>query len=230
MDRLLLVLTLAVAPVLLFPLKFQFPLVAVTVPLLWLVRWPISGRLLPATPLNLPLAILGLSVLAGVFSTPDLYSSLNKIAGIVFGFLLFFALVEFLKNERRIRMAVVVFAGTGGLFALLSLTITRWKPFYDPDRKPGTSNVPSQVVDSGLSRRLQSEPDWRLSLSLLPGPDCDLDHKPAELRLWRPGAPQVLRSVLRRLRFGCCPRPSLESIEKRLDSACSSPSSSCPSR
>ena len=117
---------------LLFPLKFQFPLVAVTVPLLWLVRWPISGRLLPATPLNLPLAILGLSVLAGVFSTPDLYSSLNKIAGIVFGFLLFFALVEFLKNERRIRMAVVVFAGTGGLFALLSLTITRWKPFYDP--------------------------------------------------------------------------------------------------
>ncbi len=108
---------------LLFPLKFQFPLVAVTVPLLWLVRWPISGRLLPATPLNLPLAILGLSVLAGVFSTPDLYSILNKIAGIVFGFLLFFALVEFLKNERRIRMAVVVFAGTGGLFALLSLTI-----------------------------------------------------------------------------------------------------------
>ena len=132
MDRLLLVLTLAVAPVLLFPLKFQFPLVAATVPLLWLVRWPISGRLLPSTPLNLPLAILGLSVLASVFSTPDLYSSLNKIAGTILGFFLFFALVEFLKNERRIRMAVLVFAGTGGLFALLSLTITRWKPFYHP--------------------------------------------------------------------------------------------------
>ena len=90
MDRLLLVLTLAVAPALLFPLKIHFPLVAVAVPLLWLVRWPISGRLLPATPLNLPLAILGLSVLASVFSTPDLYSSLNKIAGTVFGFMLFF--------------------------------------------------------------------------------------------------------------------------------------------
>jgi len=92
MDRLLLVLTLAVAPALLFPLKIHFPLVAVAVPLLWLVRWPISGRLLPATPLNLPLAILGLSVLASVFSTPDLYSSLNKIAGTVFGFMLFFRL------------------------------------------------------------------------------------------------------------------------------------------
>ena len=128
MDRFLLVLTLAVAPVLLFPLKFQFPLVAVTVPLLWLVRWPISGRLLPATPLNLPLAILGLSVLLSVFSTPDLHVSLQKLAGTVLGFLLFFVLVDFLSGENRLRVAVLVFAACGSLLALLSLVITRWKP------------------------------------------------------------------------------------------------------
>ena len=132
MDRLLLVLTLAVAPVLLFPLKFQFPLVAMTVPLLWLVRWPISGRLLPSTPLNLPLAILGVSVLASVFSTPDLYSSLNKIAGTVFGFFLFFAVVGFLGSEIRVRHAVLGFAGCGSTFALLSLAFTQWKSFYQP--------------------------------------------------------------------------------------------------
>ena len=132
MDRLLLVLTLAVAPVLLFPLSFQFPLVAVTVPLLWLVRWPISGRLLPATPLNLPLAILGLSALLSVFTTPDLHLSLQKLAGTVLGFLLFFVLVDFLSGEKRLRVAVLIFAACGSLLALLSLVITRWKPLHGP--------------------------------------------------------------------------------------------------
>ena len=158
MDRLLLVLTLAVAPVLLFPLKFQLPLVAVTVPLLWLVRWPVSGRLLPSTPLNLPLAILGISVLSSVFLTPNPHRSQGKLAGAALGFLFFFALVEFLKNERRIRMAVLVFAGGGGLFVLLSLTITDWKPFYGPIGRLAEAVFPVRFLIPGFDGGFNTNP------------------------------------------------------------------------
>ena len=158
MDRLLLALTLAVAPVLLFPLEFQFPIVAVTVPLLWLVRWPISGRLLPATPLNLPLAILGLSVLVSVFTTPDLHLSLQKLAGTVLGFLLFFVLVAFLSGENRLRVAVLVFAACGTLLALLGLVITRWKPFPDPLGTIGVTLFPPRFSIPGFDGGFNPNP------------------------------------------------------------------------
>ncbi len=159
MDRLLLVLTLAVAPVLLFPLEFQFLLVAVTVPLLWLIRWPISGRLLPATPLNLPLAILGLSVLVSVFSTPDLQLSLQKVAGTVLGFLLFFVLVDFLSGEKRLRVAVLLFAACGALLALLSLVITRWKPLYGPLGAIGLTLFPPRFSIPGFDEGFNPNPN-----------------------------------------------------------------------
>ena len=145
MDRLPLIFTLIVAPLLLFPDKFPWTGIALAVPSTFLLRWKAKGRLLPQTPLNFPFAVLTLCVLGSVFWSPQLEQSTPKIAGTILGLFVFFAGVEFLADKARLRAAALILGVLGGIFALSSLTFTEWKGRFGVLRDIGSTFFPARL-------------------------------------------------------------------------------------
>lgn len=97
------------------------------IPLLWGARRLAYGRFVPPTPLDWSLAGLLIMVLVSVYATFDVAFSLPKIAGVLYGVAVYYALVDVVGNsERRLWLAVALFilAGTG--VATIGLFTTQW--------------------------------------------------------------------------------------------------------
>lgn len=97
------------------------------IPLLWAARRLASGRFVPPTPLDWSLAGLLIMVLVSLYATFELAFSLPKIAGVLYGVAVYYALVDAAGNsERRLWLAVALFilAGTG--VATIGLFTTQW--------------------------------------------------------------------------------------------------------
>lgn len=101
-------------PVALFPSPTRF-LALLLIPLLWLLRRLLGRRLLPVTPLNGALLLLLLMTLVTVLITPDLLWSLPKVAGVVYGVALYFAVVQAVRVAPRLLWAGIALLLLGGL-------------------------------------------------------------------------------------------------------------------
>ncbi len=106
-------LLVALAPAFLF-ITPRLVIVLLALPLLWLCRRLATGRWASPTPLNAPLLILLLALLVNVWITPNLADSLPKIAGLLYGVTLYYALIEWAATERR-RAALLLGSGLLGL-------------------------------------------------------------------------------------------------------------------
>jgi len=84
-------------PLVLFPSP-ERALVLLLIPVLWLVRWVATGHFVPPTPLNGSLFGLLLMVLVSQYATFDMAHSLVKIAGMVYGLAVFYAVVQWVGN------------------------------------------------------------------------------------------------------------------------------------
>jgi putative inorganic carbon (HCO3(-)) transporter len=114
------------APLLIFVSPTRSPALLV-VPGLWLVVWVAGQPPLPRTPLNLSLLGLALMLLVSLYATPDLAFSLGKIAGLVLGFGVFYAVVHYAQSSRRnLNLALALFLFVGSGFALVALLTTSW--------------------------------------------------------------------------------------------------------
>jgi len=82
-------------PLVLFPSP-ERALVLLLIPVLWLVRWVATGHLVPPTPLDWSLFGLLLMVLVSQYATFDMAHSLVKIAGLVYGLAVFYAVVQWI--------------------------------------------------------------------------------------------------------------------------------------
>lgn len=91
----------AVAPFLLFPGGWR-TLALLGVPAWWGVRWWRRGHLVSPTPLDLPILLLLVQVLVSLWATADPAWSLPKVAGVVLGVAVYYAVAE-----------VVAFGGAG---------------------------------------------------------------------------------------------------------------------
>ena len=118
-------LTVAIAPVMLFP-DVRQPWALIAIPLVLVVQGLAWGEILPVTPLN-P-AILLLAIMAGVstFITPDPAGSLGKITGLLFGIAVYFCAARHTRTKQGWTGSLLLFilAGTG--IALLGLAGTNW--------------------------------------------------------------------------------------------------------
>lgn len=97
-------------------------------PLLWLARKIAYGRFVPETPLNIALLLLLTMVLVSVVVTYDLAFSLPKVAGVLFGLALFYAVVDFGGRSRRnllLGVAALVVSGLG--VVALGLIGVNWR-------------------------------------------------------------------------------------------------------
>jgi putative inorganic carbon (HCO3(-)) transporter len=78
------------------------------------------------TPLNAALLLLAVMVLVSLWTTYDISYSLGKIAGVVFGFGVFFTVVRLCDNKRGLWISLGVFTAVGLMMAVLGLVGTNW--------------------------------------------------------------------------------------------------------
>lgn len=109
-----------IAPALLFPTPARL-VVLVVVPLIWLAARAETGRALPSTPLNAALLVLLTMAAASLAVTPDVAFSLGKVAGVVLGALLFWAVARWLTTYDRLRVMVGLFVLAGVGLAVIGL-------------------------------------------------------------------------------------------------------------
>jgi putative inorganic carbon (HCO3(-)) transporter len=132
------------APFLLFPSPTR-SLALLVVPGLWLVAWLAGRKPLPRTPLNATLLVMFCMVLVSMWATYDLAFSLPKIAGMVLGIGVFFAVVR--EGERPIGwwlcLLVYLMAGLG--IAGLGLFGTNWLAKFG-FLMPITSRLPTRIT------------------------------------------------------------------------------------
>ncbi len=113
------------APFLLFPSPVCSPVLAV-VPGLWILAWLLRRRALPRTPFNLTLLMMAVMVLVSEYATYDLAFSLPKIAGMVFGLGVFFAMARAGESPAGWWLGLCTFLLMGVAIAGLGLFGTNW--------------------------------------------------------------------------------------------------------
>src|SRR6185503_7965155 len=89
----LLGLLLLATPFLLFPNGYGL-LTLLVLPTIWLIRWALVGSIAPRTPLDWPILLILLMVLVSMGATFDLSFSIGKIAGVLLGIVIFYAIVD----------------------------------------------------------------------------------------------------------------------------------------
>ena len=138
---------LLLAPFLLFPSPTR-SVAMIGVPLLWVCRWVARGHPVERTPLDWPILLLLVQVLVSLYATFDVAFSLPKIAGVVLGVAVYYAMAEHVTSDRRLKWAVSLFVVGGGVgLAAFGLLNTRWL-YKFPGLVEVTSRLP--VLVKGL--------------------------------------------------------------------------------
>jgi putative inorganic carbon (hco3(-)) transporter len=115
----------------LLPLTFidnpEFAPLFLIIPVLWLLRLLLSGRLTPSTPLNGALWLLLFMVGVSLWATYDWNVSIDKATAILFGVALLWALVDVVgRDPRRLWLALILFLLAGVAVAGIALIGTQW--------------------------------------------------------------------------------------------------------
>jgi putative inorganic carbon (HCO3(-)) transporter len=116
---------LAIAPALLFPTPARFAL-ALCVPLVWWWNRRVTGHLIPPTPLNACLLVLLAMTAVSLVATFDVAVSLGKVAGVVLGVVVFWAIARWTVSGPRLAAVTGGFLLAGGVLAVLGLLGTNW--------------------------------------------------------------------------------------------------------
>ena len=112
-------------PFLLFPSPSRSPAMLI-VPVLWIISRLAGRELLPRTPLNLVLLVMFVMVLISEWATFDLAWSLPKIAGMILGIGIYFALVRYGKSPCQWWGSLLLFIVAGFGISVLALFGTQW--------------------------------------------------------------------------------------------------------
>ena len=168
MDRLFLGAVLAAAPLFLFP-RARYSWVGIVLGGLLVARGAIWGRFLERTPLDWAIGGLGIMILATCFVVPDIEFSMGKIAGAVYGILLYYAAVAVIRTERAIKAGVYAFVLVGVGLAIIGVV--------------GVLGVPPEPaferIQSGLTKNIPKH-NWAL-----PGAEAGINPNPvAGSLLW----------------------------------------------
>jgi putative inorganic carbon (HCO3(-)) transporter len=127
----------ALAPFFLFPSQGKTWIFFV-IPVAWAIRAVVGQRIIERTLIDLPIIVLIVEafitciMVTGIErSIPirsyltttrfDYASSLSKVAGLVFGIIVYFAIAGLLRQEKLIIPAITAFIGGGFLFSILGL-------------------------------------------------------------------------------------------------------------
>lgn len=122
---------IAIAPALLFPTPTRLSVV-VAVGVTWWACRRVTGHLLPPTPLNASLFVLLAMTGVSLWATYDVQQSLGKVAGVVYGAMVFWAVARWTDSERRVAIITGGFVLAGAGLAVLGLLGTNWFVKFTP--------------------------------------------------------------------------------------------------
>ncbi len=105
------------APFFLFP-DISRVWIFMVLPFLMVLRWVKRRRFFDRTILDWGIFVICIQVFITCLTVPDIGFSLSKIAGLVYGIFLFYALVSLLKTQGLIKKAVVLFMVGSVVFAV----------------------------------------------------------------------------------------------------------------
>lgn len=109
------------SPLFLFP-REKFALIFFLIPLLWVVRRIIHTHFFQRTLLDIPLLVILFQVLvSSVFVAYPPYG-FPKVAGLLLGIGLFYAVTGLLKTEKLLKIGIFLFLAGGFFFSLISLS------------------------------------------------------------------------------------------------------------
>lgn len=120
-----LLILILISPALLFPTPMRM-LVLLVVPIVWLCARHVNGHLIPPTPLNGALLLLLVMVGVSLLVTFDVRFSLGKVAGVILGALMFWAVSRWVTTPWRLSAATMAFLLCGGVLAVIGLLGTNW--------------------------------------------------------------------------------------------------------
>lgn len=121
-----LAITIALAPWFIFPNLAITPWLMLAPPVLWLVRWSVTGSPTATTPLNPALGLMLLALGVSVRASYDVTLSFPKIAGVYYGIVLAVALCNHLQGRWMVRAVAMTLFGAGVTIAAAGLLGTRW--------------------------------------------------------------------------------------------------------
>ncbi len=96
------------------------------VPLVWLGRGLIGLPWLRRSPIDLALAVLLVWALLGTLRLPEIGPSIEKLAGFVYGIIVFYAILEAARRPRRLKAGIAVFLALSLIVAVVG-TLSRRK-------------------------------------------------------------------------------------------------------
>lgn len=140
-DLISIVIVVLLGPVFVFP-KEKWNWILLSVSIIWIGQGIIERRFLPKTPIDFAAAPLLIIMFAGVFIIRNTSDSVGKYAGLIYGIILFYGLVEALKTSKRIKIAVLVFLIMG---IMLSVAGTLGRYPGDENVFPGIESVLSKI-------------------------------------------------------------------------------------
>jgi putative inorganic carbon (HCO3(-)) transporter len=128
-DLELVIVALGIAPVLIFDAwmpRWIIGLALVLIPTLWLVRWFGRGYLTQPTPLDVPILLLLLMVVVGIWAAPIRMVALPEVYRIILGVALFYAMVNTLTTARYLQVVTALVLAATAALGVLALLGTDW--------------------------------------------------------------------------------------------------------
>ncbi len=113
------------SPLFLFP-KVPWLWAAALIPLVCGLRMALYGRPLEPSPINALILFLLITVGVSLYATFDIRFSLAKVTGTLLGALVFLAIIQFARTERRFILCLIFYLAGGCALALISLIGTAW--------------------------------------------------------------------------------------------------------
>ena len=114
------------APFFLFP-SMRYVFVLFIVPAVLICRRTVKKQFFERTGLDWAIIILSIQVFATCIIVPDVGFSLSKIAGVIFGFAFFYAIVGLLISEKLIKWGLLAFLGSGVVLSIVGILGIIWK-------------------------------------------------------------------------------------------------------
>lgn len=115
----------AIAPVIFF-VEARWAVALLVLPLILVIEALAWGDLLPITPLNPAILLLTVMVGVSIIVTPDLSDSLGKIAGVLFGIIVYYCVVRHTRTKEGFKGSLVLLALAGLGLATIGLVGTNW--------------------------------------------------------------------------------------------------------
>jgi putative inorganic carbon (HCO3(-)) transporter len=135
------------APLMLFPQPGMIWSILLF-PLILFVQWWAWAEILPVTPLNPAILLMGVMTGVSLFVTPDLLASLGKVTGVLLGMLVFFTVVRHGRTKTGWNGALGGYALAGLGTAAIGLIGTNWSPSKFTGLDTFLSSIPVRI--SGL--------------------------------------------------------------------------------